>query len=168
MIEELLNFIANSVIIGVGATVVMDLWALMLQRWFGIIPLNYALLGRWIMYMPRGVFSHRNIVEVRPIAAELAVGWAAHYLIGMGFAALLIMLTSNEWLISPSVMPAILFGIASVTMPFFIMQPCMGFGFAAAKTPKPISARLRSLQAHFVFGLGLYGTTVFMSFVSLG
>jgi len=167
MIEELLNFITNSVIIGVGATVVMDLWALMLQRFLGIIPLNYALVGRWIAYMPRGVFCHRNITTVKPVAAELAVGWIVHYLIGIGFAALLLMLTDNEWLSSPSIMPAIIFGIVSVTMPYFIMQPCMGFGLAAAKTPKPISARLRSLQTHFIFGLGLYCAAVLMSIVSV-
>jgi hypothetical protein len=167
MIEELLNFITNSVIIGVGATAVMDLWALMLQRFLGIVPLNYAIVGRWVGYMSRGVFCHRNIVTVKPVAAELAVGWIVHYLIGIGFAALLLMLAGNEWLSSPRIMPAIIFGIASVTMPFFIMQPCMGFGFAAAKTHKPISARLRSLQTHFIFGLGLYGTAVLMSTVSL-
>jgi hypothetical protein len=38
------------------------------------------------------------------------------------------------------------------------MQPCLGFGIAASKTPKPNIARLRSLIAHFVFGLGLYGS----------
>ena len=167
MIEELLSLIANSVIIGVGATAVMDLWALMLQRFLGIIPLNYALVGRWVAYMPRGIFCHRNILTVKPVAAELAVGWVVHYLIGIGFAALLLMLTGNEWLRSPSIMPAIIFGIASVAMPFFIMQPCMGFGFAATKTPKPISARLRSLQTHFIFGLGLYCAAVLMSIVSL-
>jgi len=167
MIEEFSHFITNSVLIGIGATAVMDLWALMLQRFLGIIPLNYALVGRWIAYMPRGVFCHSNIVEVKPVAAELAVGWVAHYLIGIGFAALLIMLTGNEWLSAPSVMPAVTFGIASVAIPFFIMQPCMGFGFAAAKTPKPASARLRSLKTHFIFGLGLYGTAVLMSIVSV-
>lgn len=36
------------------------------------------------------------------------------------------------------------------------MQPGMGFGVAASKTPKPNVARLRSLAAHTVFGFGLY------------
>jgi hypothetical protein len=53
-------------------------------------------------------------------------------------------------------MPAIVFGIATVLAPFFIMQPSFGFGFAASKTPNPTQARIRSLMNHIAFGAGLY------------
>jgi hypothetical protein len=41
-------------------------------------------------------------------------------------------------------------------MPFFIMQPAFGLGFAASKTSNPTQARLRSLMNHTAFGIGLY------------
>ncbi|WP_264346966.1 DUF2938 domain-containing protein [Rheinheimera sp. MM224] len=36
------------------------------------------------------------------------------------------------------------------------MQPALGSGIAASKTPSPAKARLKSLLTHSVFGLGLY------------
>jgi hypothetical protein len=41
-------------------------------------------------------------------------------------------------------------------MPFFVMQPAMGAGIAASRTPTPWRNRLRSLATHAVFGCGLY------------
>jgi hypothetical protein len=38
------------------------------------------------------------------------------------------------------------------------MQPAFGLGVAAAKTPDPTAARLRSLRTHATYGLGLYLT----------
>jgi len=150
------DIIANGIIIGAGATAAMDLWAYILQRFFAIAPLNYALVGRWLAYMPRGIFYHKNIGTVKPATAELAVGWAAHYLTGIIFSITLIVFTGNDWLGEPSILFALAFGALTIGFPFFLMQPCMGLGIAAAKTPKPNLARLRSLQTHLVFGLGLY------------
>ena len=156
MNNELLDLIVNSVALGVGATIVMDFWAFILQRLMGIAPFNYALVGRWLAHIGKGVFRHDNIATAKPVTAELVIGWVAHYSIGVVFAAALIMLVGNEWISAPSVIPAIIFGILTVGFPFFIMQPGMGFGIAASKSPKPNVARFRSLLTHFIFGLGLY------------
>jgi hypothetical protein len=154
----------SSATIGIGATIGMDIWALLLHRIFGIQPLNYGLVGRWLIYMPKGLFRHKNIGAVKPVKAELIVGWTAHYFIGIVFAAAMIMSNGSGWLIEPSIMPAILFGLVTVGFPFFIMQPCMGLGIAASKTPQPNLARFRSLLTHFIFGLGLYSFAKLMSF----
>ncbi|MEH6446186.1 MAG: DUF2938 domain-containing protein [Oceanospirillaceae bacterium] len=162
MSDELLlsKLVTNAVIIGIGATVVMDIWAILLQRIFGIAPLNFAFVGRWLAYMPRGVVCHDDISRVEPVAVEAVVGWVAHYLIGIIFAIVLLMFTGNAWLMEPSLLPAITFGALTVTFPYFIMQPCLGLGIAAAKTPKPNVARFRSLLTHVVFGLGLYFSAI--------
>jgi hypothetical protein len=49
-------------------------------------------------------------------------------------------------------------GLGSVAAPFLLMQPGMGAGIAASRTPRPTAARLRSLVTHGIFGLGLYAT----------
>jgi Protein of unknown function (DUF2938) len=49
-------------------------------------------------------------------------------------------------------------GLFTVVAPFFVMQPGMGVGIAASKTPKRGMARLRSIVTHAVFGVGLYGS----------
>lgn len=167
MNEELLlsNIIVNAVIIGIGATLVMDFLALLQQRFFAIVPLNYALVGRWLICIPKGTFCHKNILLTQPVNMESVVGWFAHYGIGVIFAAITIVFTGNNWLIEPTITPSIVFGILTVIFPYFLMQPCLGFGIAAAKTPKPNVARIRSLMAHTVFGLGLYLSALINSFI---
>ena len=40
--------------------------------------------------------------------------------------------------------------------PFLLMQPGMGAGIAASRTPRPAIARVHSLLNHLAFGAGLY------------
>lgn len=148
--------IVRTVLIGLGATLLIDLWALFLKRAFGIPSLNYCLLGRWVLYMPSGKLTHESIGATPPKPQECPVGWTAHYLIGTGLALLFILLVSGSWLERPTLWPALAFGIATVLMPFLTLQPAFGLGVAASKTPHPNKARLKSLSTHTVFGLGLY------------
>jgi len=60
-------------------------------------------------------------------------------------------------------MPALIFGIVTVGMPFFIMHPSFGLGLAASKAPNPTQARLRTLMNHVVFGVGLYVSALVVS-----
>ena len=159
----LTDFIMSAVVIGIGATVFMDLWALMLKNIFNVASLNFAMVGRWLGHLPKGRFSHNNISEAEVIPAEAALGWFVHYLIGIIFAATLLLLVGGEWLTKPTVLSALTFGVATVIFPFFIMQPSMGMGIAASKTPKPNLARFRSLTTHLIFGFGLYISAFFYS-----
>lgn len=88
---------------------------------------------------------------------ERLIGWIAHYLTGILFAGVLLALWGLGWVFQPSLGPALIVGIGSVVAPFFLMQPGMGAGIAASRTPRPAAARLQSLVTHGVFGLGLYG-----------
>ena len=47
--------------IGLGATLLMDLWNLFLKRAFSIPSLNYCLLGRWVSHIPSGTLRHASI-----------------------------------------------------------------------------------------------------------
>jgi len=145
-----------AILMGLGATLTFDLWALFLKHAFKITPSNICLVGRWLRYMPAGTFKHSNIASTPPKSAECTVGWIAHYLIGMTFAIAFVSLAGNNWLQHPTLIPAIVFGVVTVLAPFFIMQPSFGLGFAASKTSNPTQARLRSLMNHAAFGVGLY------------
>ncbi len=165
MTQETLWLMAT-IYIGVGATVVMDLWALILKHFFGIPSLNYGLVGRWLGHFPKGQFAHKNIAQTPAVRGEQILGWAAHYAIGVGFAGLLLAIWGVEWARQPSLLPALIIGVCTVVMPFFVMQPSFGMGIAAAKTPKPNTIRLRSLGAHTVFGLGLYIAAILFTFIA--
>ena len=146
----------DALAIGVGATAVMDVWAVALKRFWCIPSLNLAMLGRWLGHLPRGTFTHVNIAQAAPVRDEAILGWTAHYVIGVLFAAVLLALAGQEWVRQPTFAPALLAGLVSVAAPFCILQPGMGAGLAASKTPHPGAARLRSLMAHTAFGIGLY------------
>ena len=146
----------SAILIGLGATLTTDLWALFLSRAFKIPAPNYCLVGRWLRTMPEGIFRHSNIAFAPQKSAECTVGWIAHYMIGITFAIAFVALAGNNWLQHPTLIHAIIFGVVTVLMPFFIMQPSFGLGLAASKTSNPAQARLRSLMNHTAFGVGLY------------
>ncbi len=66
------------------------------------------------------------------------------------------MLASERWLERPTLLPALAFGVVTTLVPYLVMQPSLGLGIAASKTPRPNRARLKSLATHTVFGAGLY------------
>jgi len=143
------------VLIGAGATLLMDLWALLLKR-FGIPSLNFAFLGRWIGHLPEGKWIHESISRATPVKGERLIGWGAHYSIGMTFAGLLLATFGLSWARSPSLLPALLIGVATVLAPLFVLQPALGAGIASSRTPTPVFNSLKSLATHTVFGLGMY------------
>ncbi|MGF6429248.1 MULTISPECIES: DUF2938 domain-containing protein [Bradyrhizobium] len=153
---EAAEFVASAVLIGTGATVVMDIWGMVRMRLLGIPSLDYALLGRWLGHLVSARLRHDRIAASPQVAGERVIGWAAHYLIGIGFAGVLLAIFGLDWLRQPTIAPALMVGIGSVAAPFLVMQPAMGAGIAASRTPRPWAARLQSLVTHAVFGFGLY------------
>ncbi|AYF86497.1 DUF2938 domain-containing protein [Pseudomonas sp. JS3066] len=150
-----MNDIIKVVCIGIGATAVMDIWLLFLKR-LGVPSLNFAFIGRWVGHLLQGRIAHDAIAKAEPIPGELALGWGTHYAIGIGFASLLVMLAGTDWAANPTLLPAVLVGMGTVVAPLLVMQPAMGAGFFASKTPTPLKNCLRSLANHSVFGLGMF------------
>jgi hypothetical protein len=134
----------------------MDGWGVIRKALLGIPSADYAMVGRWVGHMTHGRFRHDRIAAASPVPGERILGWSIHYLIGIAFAAGLVAIVGVEWLRDPTLAPALTFGIATVAAPFLIMQPGMGAGFAASRTPNPSSARLHSLITHALFGFGLW------------
>lgn len=153
--NPLTHDIARTLAVGAGATAVMDLWLLLLRR-VHVPTLDFALLGRWVAHLPRGRWSHAAIAKTPAVRHETAIGWLAHYATGVAFAFLLPALAGAHWLHAPQPGAALGVGIATVLAPWLVMQPAMGAGIAAARTPAPWRNRARSLANHAVFGGGLY------------
>jgi hypothetical protein len=152
-----MDYMFCALLVGVGATVVMDLWGIARKPLIGLPPPNYGLVGRWIAGMARGKFRHDSIAASPAVRFERLIGWSAHYLIGIVFAAVLLSICGLDWIEEPTIVPALTVGIATLAAPFLLMQPGMGAGIAASRTPNPAAARLQSFITHAVFGLGLYG-----------
>jgi hypothetical protein len=145
----------TTILIGAGATAFLDLASALRTRFFRAPPANYGLVGRWFVHAARGRIVHEAIAKSPAVKGERLIGWTAHYAIGVAFAAALLA-AWPDWASRPTLIPAMLVGVGSVLAPFLIMQPGMGAGVAASRTPDPNAARLRSLITHALFGLGLY------------
>lgn len=161
-----MNLVSSSVVIGAGATALVDAWSLARRQLMGTPLPDYGLVGRWIAWLPRGRFRHRPIAATAAVRGERVIGWAAHYGIGIAFAAAWIALSGGEP--RPALVPALLFGLATVAAPFLLMQPGMGAGIAASRAPRPGVARAQSLMTHAVFGLGLYVAALLLAAASTG
>lgn len=135
---------------------VMDLGTLIQKHLLSLQTLDYAMAGRWLGHAVRGRFIHRPIMASAPVRGERLIGWTAHYLTGVLFAALFLSAAGAGWLENPSLWPALFFGILTLAAPFLVLQPGMGAGLAARRTPAPNAARLKSLATHLTFGAGLW------------
>jgi hypothetical protein len=89
-VPEGVEFIVRAILIGAGATVILDGWALLSTRAYGTPAPRWDLVGRWIAYIPRGRIVHQSIGQTSPVRGELMTGWLFHYAIGIVYAALLL------------------------------------------------------------------------------
>lgn len=151
-----MTLIAAALFIGIATTALTDLWSLVVARLLHQRPNNWKLPGRWFAHIPRGRLCHRDIAAAPEIAGEQAVGWICHYAVGTAFALILLLWGGPEWRMAPTLLPALVWGLLTIGFGWFLMQPCMGLGIAAARTPRPGLVRGQGLAAHLVFGFGLW------------
>jgi hypothetical protein len=154
--EGVMDNAVRTVLIGVGATAMLDAWTILRTRVFGVRAPDYGLVGRWLAHMRHGRIRHAAVGSAMRVRGERVIGWAAHYVTGVVFASLLPLLFGPAWLLVPTLAPALAVGVATVAVPFLLMQPAMGLGVAASRTPRPAAARAQSIVTHAVFGAGLW------------
>lgn len=157
-----MEFIIKSIVIGVGATIVFDLWVKLLMK-FGLPGSNWTLGGRWFAYIPRGKLVHDGIAASPSLPNETAIGWVMHYVTGIVFAAALLLIWGLDWARQPTLGPALIVGVTTVLLGWCVMSPCMGGGIAGQKRPDRWTARAVQLSNHVVFGLGLWATAILVS-----
>lgn len=150
------EFFVKVVFMGIGATLLMDLWRFFLLKTARVSSLDLGLLGRWVGHAFLGKLLHGSIAKSPPVRGEQLLGWLTHYGIGVTFSFLLPIVWGEPWLKTPTLLPALIVGVGTVLAPWCLMQPAMGMGFAASLAPKPYQVRLRNLAIHTVYGFGLY------------
>ena len=143
-------------VMGITATVAIDLWATFANRMLGWPRTNWGFVGRWIGHMRDGQFMHASIGSSPPIAHEAVLGWVFHYVVGCIYASLYLMYVSTTQLGQPTLVSAALFGLVTILSPWLLMQPALGLGVCASKAPRANLVRLQNLIIHTVFGLALY------------
>lgn len=153
-----MSLVLQGAFLGLGATALMDIWALVLARFPGQGPANWAPVGRWFWHLREGTLFHADIGAAEPYAHEVALGWAGHYAVGILYGIVFALIVGPGWIAAPTFVAAWIFGIVTIAAGWFLLLPGMGRGWAGSKTADPAKTRLLGLLAHTVFALGLYGT----------
>lgn len=155
-----MELILRGAVIGVGATALMDLWALALRVTTGQPLPNWGLVGRWFWRLRDGVVFHDDIALAEPYARERGFGWFCHYAVGLVYGVVFALIVGAQWFVDPRLAPAWIFAIVVLGFGWFLLQPGMGLGWAASKAENPSKVRLLGLAAHTAFGLGLWGAAL--------
>ncbi|UCE25589.1 MAG: DUF2938 family protein [Candidatus Zixiibacteriota bacterium] len=150
------------ILMGVVATLIMDILAILLTK-MRIIrpPVGAEVVGRWALYTLRGKFIHDDIYKTPALTNEKSAALLSHYLIGIVLAGIYLIL---EWKV-PAVREqrwmTLVFGVATVLLPWLWLYPSIGLGFLASKTSRKSPYIVTSLVNHTDFGLGLLVWVVF-------
>lgn len=70
----MLDLLWRGALIGVGATALIDIWAILLAALFGLPRPNWGMVGRWVWHLRDGKVFHDDIGKAQPYAHELALG----------------------------------------------------------------------------------------------
>jgi Protein of unknown function (DUF2938) len=146
----------RSIVMGVAATALLDLWAQLLNRLFGFGLPNWAMVGRWVAHLQQGRVIHDDIGKAEPHEGELFLGWLFHYAVGIVFALATLLIGGASWAKNPTLLLPLVVGIVTVGFGWFLLQPGLGNGIAASKKPDANRIRLLNVAGHIVFGLGMW------------
>jgi hypothetical protein len=155
-----MELVVKGIVIGIGATVFMDIWAILLWKVFRQARPNWAPVGRWFWHLKNGTVFHDDIGRAEPYAGELALGWIGHYAVGILYGVVLALIVGPAWFAAPTFLPAWILGILTVGAGWFLLQPGLGIGVAASRLPNANKVRILNLVAHTVFAIGLYATAL--------
>ena len=145
---------------GIGGTIAMDIWAIVLARFFGQSAPNWAMPGRWLAHAMAGRLWHDDIGAAIAVKNELALGWVFHYGVGAAYGAFFAVLAGPLWLVAPTLLPVWGFSLLTIFAGWCLLQPGMGLGWFASKTPHPWKVRALGVLAHTWFALGMWAVAV--------
>jgi len=148
--------IAAYVIIGVVATVIMDVLSAVSFKFRLIAPLSPRLTGRWFASVGRGQFLHSDIGQTAVISHERAIAVPVHYAIGVTLALIYLFACASLGLAPRNPITALVFAFCTNIFPWLVMFPSMGFGWFGSHGPPGTRLFLSSLASHVFYGVGLW------------
>jgi hypothetical protein len=148
--------VVESILMGILATFFMDVLAGYLVKrnliYSFVMPED---IGRWFLYIFRGKFIHEDINKTPALNNEKLWYIMSHYLIGIVLAGIYLFLEMNVPMVQDQIWMSLIFGIATVFLPWFWLLPSIGLGFMASKSPNRSLVIRTNLVNHTNFGVGL-------------
>lgn len=144
---------------GVAATATMDFMAIAAHKLGLTVGAKGQWVGRWYLGFLRGRFAYADITAEPELPGEARAAFLGHYAIGVVLGVLYV--AGAGWLdMAPNrILPALGYGLATTVFPWFLLFPCMGFGFFGMKGPRELKLFRTSLVNHLGYGFGLWWAT---------
>lgn len=120
-------------------------------------------IGRWVHGLLSGKIYHPDIEVTAPVNNEVHIAIVFHYLVGGGGVALAypVFLTFFDITHLARQIPlAVLFGLITCILPWFILMPFLGKGVFGKKMPERASPIIAPILSHLAYGLGIGITLV--------
>jgi len=149
-------FNLRNVLLGIIATVAMDVLSVAAIKLRLIAPLPPHLIGRWFASVARGKVRHSDIGQVFPIQHEMAIGVPVHYAIGVTLTLVYVLACSTFGLSPRSPVIALGFAVCTNLFPWLLMFPSMGYGWFGAHGPTGSRLFVSSFLTHCFYGFGLW------------
>src|SRR5947209_18827629 len=118
--------IVEMIVSGILGTLFLDLWQQALKAATGLPSGNWALVGRWFVEAGQGRIFHDPIAKAPAYPNEVAIGWTGHYAVGILYGVVYVGLIEDVLGLAPTIANGIVFGVASVVVPWFFFMPAMG------------------------------------------
>lgn len=151
-----MSLFLDIVIIGILSCLMMDLWQKLLKLTYNINPSDWKIIGRWFIFVVlKNKIYNPNIENENPFKNELAIGWVFHYFIAIMYSLTFFILMNNFLIFKANWFDGLLFGLATLIIPWFFMLPVLGKGFMASKTPRPLFISSLSIWSHVVIGVSI-------------
>lgn len=148
--------ILGALVVGIVGNVTLDLWQQIVRIVFHQPITNWAMVARWVGHLPEGKLMWDDIDKAPPVPHENVWGWVVHYVVGPGlgvFYVALVRFVVHEPL---SFASAMTFGVLSVSLTWFVVEPLLGLGPMASHLPNRTAVRILDFTSHLSFGFGLY------------
>lgn len=146
----------RGVVIGLVATVTMDVLTLAAVKLRLSAPLAPALVGRWFASVARARPLHSDIAQEAPLDHEVAIVFPVHYAIGATLALVYLASAAALGLDPRHAGMALAFGLATSVLAWLLMFPSMGYGFFGVHGPAGTRLFASSLLSHAFYGVGLW------------
>ena len=154
--EKSLSGFMSMIVVGCLSVAVLDLWQRLAHRLGGLPPTNWAVVGRWLLMLLRqGVLFNTGLAQAPPLPRERLIGWVFHYLIGVVYVWIYVILWQPNWGLDNPLADGLLFGAASAVVPWLFFMPATGSGLFGSRTPRPVFVSFSALVVHAIFGMAI-------------
>jgi hypothetical protein len=144
------------ILMGIFATFIMDLFAKILVKSKIVrATIEPHIPGRWVLYILKGKLIHEDICQTPALKNEKPAALISHYLIGIVLVGIYLFLELKEPAIRDQLWMPLIFGVATVLLPWLWLYPSIGIGFLASKAKKQSDYIIFSSINHINFGIGM-------------